>query len=115
LPSAFSSPKHLKRGVARLLKRSPGVGAGAPHNSPLRGAALQDGSQSRVAALQCEQLMTQVKGLRLLTGLWQMDRLRALVGAVGDDLEQGRCTLVQGVAPQAFAHPFEKKAKKPKA
>jgi alkylation response protein AidB-like acyl-CoA dehydrogenase len=78
-------------------------------------AALQDGSQSRVAALQCEQLMTQVKGLRLLTGLWQMDRLRALVGAVGDDLEQGRCTLVQGVAPQAFAHPFEKKAKKPKA
>ncbi|MBM3961834.1 MAG: acyl-CoA dehydrogenase [Planctomycetes bacterium] len=78
-------------------------------------AALPDNSQRRVAALQCEQLMTQVKGLRLLTGLWQMDRLRALVGAVGDDLEHGRCTLVDGVAPQAFAHPFEKKAKKPKA
>jgi hypothetical protein len=78
-------------------------------------AALPDDSQRRVAALQCEQLMTQVKGLRLLTGLWQMDRLRALVGAVGDDLEHGRCTLVDGVAPQAFAHPFEKKAKKPKA
>jgi hypothetical protein len=76
--------------------------------------ALQDASQRRVAALQCEQLMTQVKGLRLLTGLWQMDRLRALVAAVGDDLEQGQCTLVNGVAPQAFAHPFEAKAKKPK-
>ncbi len=77
-------------------------------------AALQDPSQRRVAALQCEQLMTQVKGLRLLTGLWQMDRLRSLVAAVGDDLEQGQCTLVHGVAPQPFAHPFEQKAKKPK-
>ncbi|MBM3974121.1 MAG: acyl-CoA dehydrogenase [Planctomycetes bacterium] len=77
-------------------------------------AALPDGSQRRVAALQCEQLMTQAKGLRLLTGLWQMDRLRSLVAAVGDDLEQGQCTLVDGVAPQPFAHPFEQKPKKPK-
>ncbi len=75
-------------------------------------AALRDDSQQRVAALQCEQLMTRVKGTRLLTGLWQMDRLRQLVGAVGDDLEQGRSSLLVGVAPQPLAHPFEVREKK---
>jgi hypothetical protein len=75
-------------------------------------AALQDESQRRVAALQCEQLATRIRGTRLLTGLWQMDRLRRLVGAVGDDLEKGQCTLIQGVEPQPFAHPFEARAKR---
>jgi hypothetical protein len=42
-PSAFSTPKNLKRGLARLCNRSPA--SGAPHNSPQRGASLlQDGS-----------------------------------------------------------------------
>ncbi len=40
--SAFSSPKILKRPSACIKKRSPACGA--PHNSPLRGCALQDGS-----------------------------------------------------------------------
>jgi hypothetical protein len=40
--SAFSSPKILKRSTACILKRSPACGA--PHNSPLRGCALLDGS-----------------------------------------------------------------------
>ena len=69
-------------------------------------------SQLRVAALQCEQLMVRVKGTKLLTGLVQMDRLRALVGAVGDDVEKGDCSLIAGVTPQPFAHPFEARAKK---
>ncbi len=77
--------------------------------------ALQDASQLRVAALQCEQLMVRVKGTKLLTGLVQMDRLRALVGAVGDDIEKGECSLIAGVAPQPFAHPFEARAKKPRS
>mgnify|MGYP001366478283 CR=1 FL=1 len=76
-------------------------------------AAQQDPSQQRVAALQCEQLRTRVRGMRLLTGLWQMDRLRALVAAVGDDIASGQSTLLHGTAPQAFAHPFE--ARQPKA
>lgn len=74
--------------------------------------ALQDDSQRRVAALQCEQLKARVKSTGLLTGLWQMDRLRALVAAVGDDLEKGQSTLITGVAPQPFAHPFEAREKK---
>ncbi|MBL9079415.1 MAG: acyl-CoA dehydrogenase family protein [Planctomycetes bacterium] len=77
-------------------------------------AAQLDPSQQRVAALQCEQLRTRVRGTRLLTGLWQMDRLRALVGAVGDDIESGQSTLLHGVAPQPFAHPFEARKQKPK-
>jgi alkylation response protein AidB-like acyl-CoA dehydrogenase len=76
--------------------------------------ALRDGSQQRIAALQCEQLAERVRGTRLLRGLWQMQRLRARVAAVGDDVEKNECTLLTGVAPQPFAHPFEARAKKPK-
>lgn len=74
--------------------------------------ATMDKSQLHIAALQCEQLATRVRGTRLLTGLGQMERLRRLVGAVGDDIEQGQCTLLSDVKPEAFAHPFEAKAKK---
>jgi alkylation response protein AidB-like acyl-CoA dehydrogenase len=76
--------------------------------------ALQDESQRRVAALQCEQLQSRVRALPLLTGLFQMQRLRSLVAAVGDDLEQDRSTMLHGVAPQALAHPFEAREKKPR-
>ena len=72
----------------------------------------RDASQIRIAALHCEQLMSRVKGIKLLTGLWQMDRLRKHVAAVGDDLEKGQCTLINNVKPQAFAHPFEIRERK---
>lgn len=72
----------------------------------------RDASQIRIAALHCEQLRTRVKGLKLLTGLWEMDRLRKHVAAVGADLEKGQCTLIDDVKPQAFAHPFEIRQRK---
>ena len=75
-------------------------------------ASTRDPSQIRLAALQCEQLMTRVKGTRLLTGLWQMDRLRKHVANVGEDIEKDQNTLLAGVKPQAFAHPFEAQPKK---
>ena len=75
-------------------------------------SAHHDASEQRIAALQCEQLQTRVRGTRLLTGLGQMERLRRLVGAVGDDLEKGSCTLLEGVAPQAYAHPFAGRERK---
>jgi hypothetical protein len=78
-------------------------------------AKTQDESQQRVAALRCEQLMTQVKSLRLLTGLWQMERLRKLVAGVGTDVEQGRSSLLAGVRPQPFAHAWEPDAPRRKA
>ena len=74
----------------------------------------RDRSQIRVAALHCEQLMTRVKGIKLLTGLWEMDRLRKHVAAVGDDIEKGQCTLIDDVKPEAFAHPFEIRERKPR-
>ncbi len=77
-------------------------------------ASTRDPSQIRIAALQCEQLMTRAKGMRLLTGLWQMDRLRRHVAAVGEDVEKGESSLIADVAPQAFAHPFEPPQKKPR-
>ncbi len=73
--------------------------------------ALRDRSQQRIAALQCEQLAERVRGTRLVRGLWQMQRLRAHVAAVGDDVEKDECTLLAGVAPQPFAHPFEARPK----
>ena len=76
---------------------------------------VNDRSQQRVAALQCEQLKTRVRGTRLLTGLWQMDRLRRLVGAVGEDVEKGQSTLIRGVTPEAFAHPFEPQVREPRS
>jgi hypothetical protein len=77
-------------------------------------AVHQDAGQQRIAALQCEQLMTRARGLRLLTGLWQMQRLRRLVAGVGDDVEKGECSLLAGVAPQPYAHPFERDRKEAK-
>ena len=75
-------------------------------------AAQHDGSEQHVAALQCEQLRTRVLGNRLLTGLWQMDRLRKLVGLVGDDVENGECSLIANVKPQPVAHAWEKRERK---
>ena len=50
----------------------------------------------------------------LLTGLPQMERMRKLVKGVGDDVEKGTATLLDGVEPHAYAHPFEPAQKKPK-
>jgi hypothetical protein len=83
-------------------------------------AAGGDASEQRVAALQCEQLQARSKAQKLLTGLWQMDRLRAHIGAVGDDVEAGRSSLIAALPPQPFAHPFherkghERKGQEPK-
>ncbi|MCB9879578.1 MAG: acyl-CoA/acyl-ACP dehydrogenase [Planctomycetes bacterium] len=70
-------------------------------------AASRDASQIRIAALHCEQLAVRVRGLRLLTGLFEMQRLRDRIAAVGEDVERDQCTLLQGIVPHPFAHPFE--------
>lgn len=77
-------------------------------------ANSQDQSQRNVAALYCEHLMQQVRAQRLLTGLWQMDRLRRRIAAVGQDLEQGGGSLVAGIAPQPFAHAWDADEPEPK-
>jgi alkylation response protein AidB-like acyl-CoA dehydrogenase len=77
-------------------------------------AKVEDASQQRAAALQCELLLQKAKALPLLTGLPQMERMRKLVKGVGDDVEKGTATLLDGVEPHAYAHPFEPAQKKQK-
>lgn len=69
-------------------------------------ARSQDASQQRVAALQCALLREKALGIRLLGGLLAMETTRRLAAAVGQDLERNASTLLSGVAPQAFAHPW---------
>ncbi|MEC7582906.1 MAG: acyl-CoA dehydrogenase family protein [Planctomycetota bacterium] len=70
-------------------------------------ARLQDPSQQRIAALQCETLLARAQSIRILRGLVEMERLRRQVAAVGKDIEDQTCTLLDGIEPQAYAHPFE--------
>lgn len=75
-------------------------------------ATVEDASQQRTAALQCELLLQKAKALPLLRGLPQLERMCNLTAAVGLDVEKGTATLLDGVTPQAYAHPFEPAKKK---
>jgi hypothetical protein len=76
-------------------------------------AALQDESLRKVAALQCEQLATRVRGTRLLTGLcrWTACARWSVRSATTSRRTSARCC---GRGPQPFAHPFEPPQKKRK-
>jgi len=66
-----------------------------------------DPSQQRVAALQCALLREKAKGIRLLSGLLALEETRALVAAVGRDVEAGTSSLIADVPPARFAHAWE--------
>ncbi|MEM1451976.1 MAG: acyl-CoA dehydrogenase family protein [Planctomycetota bacterium] len=70
-------------------------------------ASRQDETQQRVAELQARRLMGKTRSIRILTDLVGIERLRAVVAEVGSDLEFGRSTLLEGLAPQPFAAPWE--------
>lgn len=70
-------------------------------------AGSQDASQQRVARLQCELLRQKFEGIKILSRLRGMDRMREMVADVGRDLERNECSLTRGVEPQPFAHPWE--------
>lgn len=72
-------------------------------------ARLQDETQQRAAALQCELLLARARAIRLLSDLPGLERLRRLVGAVGEDIETGRVSMLRDVEPEPFAHPFAKR------
>ncbi|MEM7200307.1 MAG: acyl-CoA dehydrogenase family protein [Planctomycetota bacterium] len=73
-------------------------------------AASGDAGQQRVARLQCQLLKDKVGGLRIATALFDMDRTRRMVADVGKDLERADVSLLAGVEPQPFAHPWEEAA-----
>ncbi|MGE3165730.1 MAG: acyl-CoA dehydrogenase family protein [Planctomycetota bacterium] len=69
-------------------------------------AADGDASQVHIAALQAQVLSDKARAIRLVRGLRSLEALRRHIAAVGRDLEAGECSLVSGVAPQPFAHPW---------
>lgn len=70
-------------------------------------AGSQDASQRRVAALQAALLRQKFEGIRILSDLRGMDRMRGMIAAVGTDLENGTSSLIADVEPQPFAQPWE--------
>lgn len=69
--------------------------------------AAQDATQQRVAALQCALIKDKFRGIRILSGLFEMQRTRALLDGIGKDIEKGESTLLNGVAPEPYTHPWE--------
>ncbi len=76
-------------------------------------AGQRDATQQRTAALQASLLRGKFESLRILSGLIEMERLRGLVAAVGEDLEAERTTLLAGLAPEPFAAPWEGLSEQP--
>lgn len=70
-------------------------------------AAGKDPELQRLASLQVHLLENKLDGLRIATGLLEIERLRARVAAVGADLEGPRPPLVASLAPEPFAQPWK--------
>jgi hypothetical protein len=70
-------------------------------------ASGADASTQQVAVLQAQLLEDKFRAIRLFSGLAALQRARRAVGDIGAQLEQGRCSLVDGIEPQAFGHAWE--------
>ncbi len=70
-------------------------------------ASKLDDSQQRIARFQSERILEELKGLRLLSALGAIDRLRQSVNDIAGDINSENCSLISGVEPQSFAHPWE--------
>jgi len=70
-------------------------------------AGLGDETAREVAVLQAQLLQDKYRALRLLSDLRGLQRTRGAVAAVGASLEADRCSLIAGVEPQPFGHPWD--------
>jgi alkylation response protein AidB-like acyl-CoA dehydrogenase len=71
-------------------------------------AAHGDSSMQEVAALQAQLLEDKYRAIRIVRGLWALQRTRRAVAEIGKSLESGKSSLVAGVAPQDFGHAWER-------
>lgn len=69
-------------------------------------AASQDSSQVSVANLQCQILRERVDANASILRASTLKSLRTAVARVGLDAQEGRSSLLQGLEPEAYAHPF---------
>lgn len=72
--------------------------------------AAQDESQWRIADLQCALLRERVQAGKAGLRSRQLRELRKRIGAVGRDVTDQTSTMLAGLEPAPFAHPFEDKA-----
>jgi alkylation response protein AidB-like acyl-CoA dehydrogenase len=73
-------------------------------------AALCDASTQEVAALQAQLLQDKHRAIRILSDLRALQRTRRMVAAIGDSVEAGRCSLIDGVEPEVFGHAWDEAA-----
>jgi hypothetical protein len=69
-------------------------------------AALQDRSQQRIARLQAMLLRDEFRSLRIGSALGEMRALGALLDEVAGDVANGSSSLLDGIEPEPFAHPW---------
>ena len=70
-------------------------------------AAVNDETSREVARLQAQLIKDKFGGIKILSALGEMQRTRDMIADVGSRLESGGCTLIDGVEPEAFAHPWD--------
>jgi alkylation response protein AidB-like acyl-CoA dehydrogenase len=71
-------------------------------------AALGDETMRDVAELQAQLLQDKFRAIRLLSGLRSMERTRRAVASIGSSVESGRCSLLDGIEPEPFGHPWDR-------
>jgi hypothetical protein len=71
-------------------------------------AALGDETMQDVAVLQSQLLKDKYRALSLFSGLRSIERTRRAVASIGTSLEADRCSLLEGIPPEPFGHPWER-------
>jgi hypothetical protein len=72
-------------------------------------ATVMDESQQAVAAVQAQLLKDKYKGIRLLSGLGEMQRMSHELGKIGDSIEQNTLSMLSDIEPEPFSHSWEEK------
>ena len=70
-------------------------------------AAAEDETQRRAADLQCALLRERVRAGRAGLRTGQLRALRRRIAATGEDVAAGRSSLLEGLVPEPYAHPFD--------
>ena len=70
-------------------------------------AAVHDKSQQQVARLQAQLIKDKFRGIKILSGMFEMERTRGMVADVGRSIEKQECSLIEDVAPENYAHPWD--------
>jgi hypothetical protein len=69
-------------------------------------ASRGDESLRAVAVLEAQLLRDKYRAIRLVCGIRSIESTRRAVAAIGTSLEADECSLLDGIEPQAFGHPW---------